>query len=184
MDRFFKVSILSLMSSINFIYVSKFFCVPVWEKAIPVTSGWNYIDSENTIWYMFDVPGEGRYMVIIKSVYGKKVKIEEVRLMDPALHIAKAEIIAGRGKENNVIYCIDDNRLYRYSVTEGSETSLTFDELPVETLPTCRTFFMAKSLISLSSVSKTETNILWRCMGLRAVSLPALLFIPLREQAR
>lgn len=101
-----------------------------WEKAIPVTSGWNYIDSENTIWYMFDVPGEGRYMVIIKSVYGKKVKIEEVRLMDPALHIAKAEIIAGRGKENNVIYCIDDNRLYRYSVTEGSETSLTFDELP------------------------------------------------------
>ena len=101
-----------------------------WEKAIPVTSGWNYIDKENTIWYMFDVPGEGRYMVIIKYVSGKRGKIEEVRHIDPALHIAKADIIAGRGKENNVIYCIDDNRLYRYSVTEGSETSLTFDELP------------------------------------------------------
>lgn len=101
-----------------------------WEKAVPVTSGWNYIGGENTIWYMFDVPGEGRYMVIIKSVYGQKIQIEEVRLMDPALHIAKAEIIAGRGKENNVIYCIDDNQLYRYSVTEESEASLTFNELP------------------------------------------------------
>lgn len=101
-----------------------------WQKAIPVTSGWNYIDKENTIWYMFDVPGEGRYMVILKAVYGKKAHIEEVRLLEPSLHIARTEIIAGWGQDNNVIYCIDDNRLYRYSMTEKTEAPLMFAGLP------------------------------------------------------
>ena len=115
-----------------------------WEKAVPVTSGWNYIGGENTIWYMFDVPGEGRYMVILKVIYGKKPHIEEVRLLDPSLHIAKAEVIAGRGKENNVVYCIDDNPLYRYSVPEETEVPLTFDRLPAGNITYLSNLFFRK----------------------------------------
>lgn len=100
-----------------------------WEQAKPVATGWNSISGENTIWYLFDVAGEGRYLVFLNGR-----EIFEVRLLNPSLHITQADLIAGRGKETNVIYSVHDNQLYRYSVTEGTEVALSVEALPTGTI--------------------------------------------------
>ena len=55
------------------------------------------------------------------------------------LHLAKADVIAGNALTSTSIYGVDDNRLYRYSLTEGTETSA----IPVEGLPAGTITYMA-----------------------------------------
>ena len=45
-----------------------------WEQAAPVASGWNHRAGKNTIWYLFDVAGEGRYVVMLQPG-GEKQRI-------------------------------------------------------------------------------------------------------------
>ena len=106
-----------------------------WEQATPVASGWNHRAGTNTIWYMFDVAGTGRYVVVVQP----GGNIDQVIRLDASLHLAKADVIAGNALTSTSIYGIDDNRLYRYSLTEGTETSA----LPVEGLPAGTITYMA-----------------------------------------
>ena len=106
-----------------------------WEQAAPVASGWNHRAGKNTIWYLFDVAGEGRYVVVLQPRGG----IDQVIRLDASLHSAKADVIAGNALTSTSIYGVDDNRLYRYSLTEGTETSA----IPVEGLPTGTITYMA-----------------------------------------
>ena len=106
-----------------------------WEQAAPVASGWNHRDGKNTIWYLFDVAGEGRYVVVLQPGGG----IDQVIRLDASLHLAKADVIAGNALTSTSIYGVDDNRLYRYSLTEGTETSA----IPVEGLPAGTITYMA-----------------------------------------
>ena len=90
---------------------------------------------KNTIWYLFDVAGEGRYVVVLQPGGG----IDQVIRLDASLHLAKADVIAGNALTSTSIYGVDDNRLYRYSLTEGTETSA----IPVEGLPAGTITYMA-----------------------------------------
>ena len=60
-----------------------------WEQAAPVASGWNHRAGKNTIWYLFDVAGEGRYVVVLQPGGG----IDQVIRLDASLHLAKADVI-------------------------------------------------------------------------------------------
>ena len=91
-----------------------------WEQAAPVASGWNHRAGKNTIWYLFDVAGEGRYVVVLQPGGG----IDQVIRLDASLHLAKADVIAGNALTSTSIYGVDDNRLYRYSLTEGTDCLL------------------------------------------------------------
>lgn len=106
-----------------------------WEQATPVASGWNHRAGKNTIWYLFDVTGAGRYVVVLQP----GGNIDQVTRLDASLHLAKAEVIAGNALTSTSIYGIDDNCLYRYSLTEGTETSA----IPVEDLPAGTITYMA-----------------------------------------
>ena len=106
-----------------------------WEQAAPVASGWNHRAGKNTIWYLFDVAGEGRYVFVLQPGGG----IDQVIRLDASLHLAKADVIAGNALTSTSIYGVDDNRLYRYSLTEGTETSA----IPVEGLPAGTITYMA-----------------------------------------
>lgn len=95
------------------------------EQATAIASGWNWNAGENTIWYLFDVENDGRYLALLQ-----KGAIIEVRHLDNTLSLAQAEIIAGQGLQGSFIYSIKDNQLYRYSMIEQGETALNMPSLP------------------------------------------------------
>lgn len=109
-----------------------------WDRAQVVASGWNHRLGVNTIWYMFDVAGEGRYLLFLENN-----TITEVRLLDASLNIAKADIIAGNGLTGNFIYSVYNNQMYRYSVTEQSESLLSVASLPAGTITYVSNLFYA-----------------------------------------
>ena len=74
-----------------------------WEQAAPVASGWNHRAGKNTIWYLFDVAGEGRYVVVLQPGGG----IDQVIRLDASLHLAKADVIAGNALTSTSIYGVD-----------------------------------------------------------------------------
>lgn len=100
-----------------------------WDKSTVVASGWNHTSGSNVIWYLFDVEEEGRYLVFIE-----KGSISEVRLLDAGLSLAKASVIAGNGKQASFIYSVRDNRIYRYSMPEETESPVSAPALPEGTI--------------------------------------------------
>lgn len=100
-----------------------------WNKSTAVASGWNNGSDGNIIWYLFDVEEEGRYLVFIQNGV-----IAEVRLLDEGLSLAKASVVAGKGKQGSFIYSVQDNRIYRYSMTEKTESTVSAPALPEGTI--------------------------------------------------
>ena len=96
-----------------------------WSQAEVVASGWNHVGGINTIWFLFDVSGEGRYLVLLDGPV-----INDVQQIDPSLHLATADVVAGNALTGQFIYSIENNRLYRYSIPEKLES-----ESPLEGLP-------------------------------------------------
>lgn len=102
---------------------------PDFGKATPVASGWNNTGGENTVWYLLDVEDDGRYLVLVKEE-----EISEVRRLDDNLSLAQATVVAGKSLNGSFIYSVRDNRLYRYSLKEETETAVAAAALPSGTV--------------------------------------------------
>lgn len=113
-----------------------------WSQAEVVASGWNHVGGINTIWFLFDVSGEGRYLVLLDGPV-----INDVQQIDPSLHLATADVVAGNGLTGQFIYSIENNRLYRYSIPEKVES-----ESPLEGLPAGEVTYLVDLFYSSGSL--------------------------------
>lgn len=101
-----------------------------WKDLHAVSSGWNHLAGENTIWFLLESTNRQRYLVLLN----KKHEVTEVRRLASNLHIAQAEIVAGNALTAYSLYAVDNNKLYQYSMdVVGTETSpLSVDNLPAD----------------------------------------------------
>lgn len=113
-----------------------------------LASGYNTIIS--SAWFLCEQPSTGdRYLFL--ATYRS---ISKVIKLDPSLHLAQAEKIGGNGRTASYIYCIDDNKLYAYSLSTGGEQVVTLHGIPVsETLD-----FVTNQYLNFSSMLGTAYN--------------------------
>ena len=96
-----------------------------WDKAEAVATGWNWLGGTHTMWFLFEVVGEGRYLVFLNGY-----TIDNVQQVDPSLHLATADIVAGNARTGQFIYSVENNRLYRYSIPDKLESESPLANLP------------------------------------------------------
>ena len=96
-----------------------------WDKAEAVATGWNWLGGTHTMWFLFEVVGEGRYLVFLNGY-----TIDNVQRVDPSLHLATADIVAGNARTGQFIYSVENNRLYRYSIPDKLESESPLANLP------------------------------------------------------
>ena len=100
-----------------------------WDKAEAIATGWNHVGGTNTIWFLFEVSGEGRYLVFLNGHI-----IDNVQQVDPSCHLATADVIAGNALTGQFIYSVENNHLYRYSIPDKSESESPLSSLPTGTI--------------------------------------------------
>lgn len=97
-----------------------------WDEVFPVATGWNHQAGVNTMWYVFEDQDGQRYLVFVDTTHA----VTEVRRLDPASHIAQADVIAGNALTSYSIYVEHDNQLWIYSLEDGMEVALNPTGLP------------------------------------------------------
>ena len=100
-----------------------------WDNLHAVTTGWNHLAGENTMWYLLEDTNKQRYLVVLN----KKHEIISLRPLNSGSHLAQADVVAGNALSAYCIYAVHNNQLYSYSLDEnGSESAA----LVVTGLPT------------------------------------------------
>lgn len=97
-----------------------------------LASGVNSTGGTNIGWFLCESPSKDERYLIQSNSLGNA--IERIVTLDPSLHLAKSDIVAANGRTASYIYCVDGNKLYAYSLTQGTEL-----EIPLTGIPTSET---------------------------------------------
>ena len=93
-----------------------------------IACGLNTHVGVETGWFLLEDNTSGkRYLAFIGTVisgYYEVAAVTEVRELPADSHLANGNLFAGCGLQAQVIYVVDDNTLYAYNLTNGTETQI------------------------------------------------------------
>lgn len=96
-----------------------------------LASGLNSNGGINLAWFLCESPSSGqRYLFKLEDLM-MSIAIGSITAIDPASHLAKSTAWGGNGLTASYIYCVDDNKLYAYSLqNDNSELEISLPGIP------------------------------------------------------
>jgi hypothetical protein len=91
-----------------------------------IACGQNYVGGKEIIYFLLQNKSGERFMFIVTNVKRTTYNLTKVVKLDSSLNMAQANLITTNGKTATVAYCMNNNKLYSYNFSDGTETQLSY----------------------------------------------------------